>query len=435
MLNLATKLTESGVFVEIDEWDTQYGDDLPGYMETGVRESRFVVMVCTPTYARKANAGKGGAGYEKQIVTGEMLHGANASKFIPLVRKGSDDEALPSFLKSRKYIDFREDTEFGEKLKDLLHQLHQVPKHPRPPLGQSPFSAAGLHRTPGLLKTTMPELPPPLDMALIPPQTKHNAETATYCEQCGVFPGGAQSECTGLMSSSHSFVTRSGVIYCTCCGKTAGVRSICIKLISTAHSFVSGDGTEYCKRCGVGLDANVNGCVGLQACHDFVKRSGNVQRRKYDTPGHESKVEQSHMSDSNIIGTARDVHIYQNGPEHRTFRTIEKYTDETRLLLQNILGLIRHLDENFTPMNLTNVVRPLRDQMTQFYGVEPSLSRMSPDLSEDLRQLFGVLGMKENGWSRVPGFEVASKMFLTPQTRSFISKVRTDLDEGLREHG
>jgi len=400
VLDLATKLTQSGVFVEIDEWDTKYGDDLPGYMETAVRESRFVVIVCTPTYARKANAGKGGAGYEKQIVTGEMLHGANASKFIPLVRKGTDDEALPSFLKSKKYIDFREDTEFGEKLKDLLHQLHQVPKHPRPPLGQSPFGAAGQHRQPGLLKTTtMPELPPPLDMALAPPPTRHNAETVTYCTRCGVLPGGNQSECTGL-SSSHDFATKTGVIYCRCCGKRVGRKSVCSRSLATAHEFISGDGSEYCRRCGVGLDARVSTCVGIQTCHEFVKRVSNFQK-----------------------------------PEHGTSHTVEKYTTETRLLLQNVLGLIRPLDENFTPMTLTTIVQPLRDKVTEFYGIEPSLSRISPMLSNGLSQLFKVMGMKEDGLSRIPGFEVASKMFITPKTRSFISKLRSDLEEGLREHG
>src|SRR2546428_139322 len=119
-------------------------------------------MVCTPVYAEKANAGMGGTGYEKQIVKGEMLQGASSSKFIPLLRKGSQKDALPSFLKSKYYIDFRKDAEFGAKLKDLLHQLHKVPKYSRPSLGQSPFS---LFKKP---KQSMPELPPPLDMILNP---------------------------------------------------------------------------------------------------------------------------------------------------------------------------------------------------------------------------------------------------------------------------
>jgi len=425
VLKLATRVRENGVDVVLDQWDLEYGNDLPLFMETNVRESDFVIIVCAPPYAKKANAGSGGAGYEKQIVTGEMFHGANPSKFIPLVRSGSDDEALPSYLKSKKYIDFRNDLKFDEKLNDLLHQLHGVPKNPRPPIGRSPFNTTGQPKQSHSPETTtMPDLPAPrskveqhdisgpnigigtardvhihqtshsapssLDMALTPPPTKHNAETITYCQRCGIFPGGPQSECTGL-SSSHSFMTRTGVIYCSCCGQRAGVRSVCKRTIGTSHSFVAGDGSEYCQRCGVGLDASVMGCVGLQTCHEFIKRESNNAR--------------------------------------------SEYTTEMRRLLQGILGLIRQLDENFTPMTLTEVVQPLRDRMVEFYGIAPMLNPMSPFLLHDLTQLFEVLGMKETGVSRIRGFEVASKMFRNPKTRSFVSRLRTELEEGLRKHG
>src|SRR2546426_1232834 len=140
VLNLATRLTEKGIDVVLDKWDLKYGNDLPHFMETSVRESDFVILVCTPTYAKKANAGKGGAGYEKRIVTGEMFKNANESKFIPLMREGTDEDSLPTFLQSRNYIDFRNDADFDAKLKDLLHQLHGVPKHPKPKIGPSPFN-------------------------------------------------------------------------------------------------------------------------------------------------------------------------------------------------------------------------------------------------------------------------------------------------------
>jgi hypothetical protein len=431
VLKLATRVREKGVDVVLDQWDLEYGNDLPLFMETNVRESDFVVIVCTPPYAKKANASSGGAGYEKQIVTGEMFHGAKASKFIPLVRSGSDDEALPSYLKSRKYVDFRDDTKFDEKLDDLLHQLHGVPKNPRPPIGQFPFSTTGQSKQPDSPKTmTMPDLPPPrsqveqhhisgptigvgsaldihihqtsqlpppLDMALTPPPTKHNAETVTYCQRCGIFPGGLQSECTGL-SSSHSFMTRTGVIYCSCCGQRAGVRSVCKRPIGTSHSFVAGDGSEYCQRCGVGLGANVTGCVGLQTCHEFVKREF-----------------------TNVVRS-----------EDNTFRATPKHTTEMRRLLQGILGLIRPLDENFSLMTLTTVVQPLRDRLVEFFEIleiAPLLNPMSPFLLHDLNQLSVVVGTKKNGVS-----EVATKMFLNPKTQSLVSKLQTELEEGLRKH-
>jgi len=174
VLNLATRLRENGVDVVLDKWDLKYGHDLAHFMETAVRESDFVILVCTPAYAKKANVGEGGAGYEKQIVTGEMFRNENPSKFIPLVRRGSNDEALPTFLKSRNYIDFRNDPDFDNRLMDLLHQLLGVPKFPRPELGKSPFSKAGQNPKQNLnaptVRGAIPNLPPPLSMALDMPK-------------------------------------------------------------------------------------------------------------------------------------------------------------------------------------------------------------------------------------------------------------------------
>ena len=41
-------------------------------------------MVYTRAYVEKANEGKGGAGYEAMIVTGEMLKNMGTTKFIPV---------------------------------------------------------------------------------------------------------------------------------------------------------------------------------------------------------------------------------------------------------------------------------------------------------------------------------------------------------------
>lgn len=262
---MATRLRENGIDVVLDQWDLKYGHDLPHFMEASVRESDSVILVCTPEYARKADVGKGGAGYEKRIVTGEMFQNVDPSKFIPLVRRGSNEEALPSFLKSKNYIDFRNDSEFDEKLKDLLYQLHGVPKHPRPKLGPSPFrpQQGDSHR---LIETqTISGLPP----GLRPIPQRNDTKAVVYCQRCGVLPGG-QSECTGL-SASHRFTSGTGVIYCTCCGQGVGQRSECIKPLSSAHSFTSGDGSEYCGRCGLKVGRRNEGCTGIRTCHDFVQ--------------------------------------------------------------------------------------------------------------------------------------------------------------------
>jgi len=136
---LASELQRNGVVTYLDQWDIHLGKDLPGYMETGIREANFVLLICTPVFAEKANAGTGGVGYEKTIVTGEIFEGvANPDKFVPLLRKGELRDSLPSYLKSKAYADFRNDEMFDASIKDLLRHLHGLPKYVRPPLGPRP---------------------------------------------------------------------------------------------------------------------------------------------------------------------------------------------------------------------------------------------------------------------------------------------------------
>jgi len=137
---LASRLRENGIDVILDQWDAYAGMDLPAYMETGVRETDFVLLVCTPQFARKANEGTGGVGYEKRILTGEIFSGvASPRKFVPVLRSGSATVALPSFLVGALYIDFSNDRDFEKGLVALLHHLYGVAPHPRPPLGSKPY--------------------------------------------------------------------------------------------------------------------------------------------------------------------------------------------------------------------------------------------------------------------------------------------------------
>ena len=110
---LATRLLENGIDAILDQFDCAPGTDLTMFMEKSVRESNFVLLVCTPNFAQKADAGVGGVGYEKVIVTGEIFSGeTRETKFIPLLREGDAKESLPSYLKSRLFIDFREEAFF-----------------------------------------------------------------------------------------------------------------------------------------------------------------------------------------------------------------------------------------------------------------------------------------------------------------------------------
>src|SRR4051812_25164180 len=69
---LSTDLMSNGVEAVLDQWELKLGSDVTLFMEKGIREADRVILVCTPTYARKANEGEGGVGYERLVVTGEI---------------------------------------------------------------------------------------------------------------------------------------------------------------------------------------------------------------------------------------------------------------------------------------------------------------------------------------------------------------------------
>jgi hypothetical protein len=136
---LAEQLQDNGVFTYLDQWDVSPGTDLTKYMEESIRKSDYVLLICTPTFAAKANLGKGGVGYEKTIVTGEIFtESAPETKFVAILKEGNPKESLPSYLKAKAYIDFRIKDNFDHRLEDLLRHLHKSPRFVRPKLKGKP---------------------------------------------------------------------------------------------------------------------------------------------------------------------------------------------------------------------------------------------------------------------------------------------------------
>lgn len=139
VLALATRLRRNGIDVGLDQWDLPLGGDLPAFMERGLSSFDRILVVCTREYVTKSNEGKGGVGYEKMILTGAMLQDTNSDAVIPIVRSSGQGEVVPTFLRSKLYIDFRDDAFFEEKYSDLLRCLHAEEARPRPLLGDNPF--------------------------------------------------------------------------------------------------------------------------------------------------------------------------------------------------------------------------------------------------------------------------------------------------------
>lgn len=148
VLSLATRLVANGVDVLLDQWDLTLGSDLPRFMEQGLSSAQRVLAVCTEPYVEKANAGRGGVGYEKMILTAQLLQDITSDRIVPVVRNNCFMPPVPTFLSSRVYIDFRDDLTFEAKYAELIRDIHGEQIKPRPPLGKNPFSASVLSLAP-----------------------------------------------------------------------------------------------------------------------------------------------------------------------------------------------------------------------------------------------------------------------------------------------
>jgi hypothetical protein len=121
--------------VSIDRWATVPGDQLPAFMERAVRENQFVVIVCTPRYKRRSDAREGGVGYEGDIMTAEVLTSQNNRKFIPVLRGGTWQQAAPSWLAGKYYINLSGDPYSERDYEDLVRTLLGV-REAAPPIGK-----------------------------------------------------------------------------------------------------------------------------------------------------------------------------------------------------------------------------------------------------------------------------------------------------------
>lgn len=140
VLKLATRLVNNGVDVVLDQWDMRLGGNLPNFMEKGLTNAVRVLAICSSTFVKKANEGQGGVGYEKTILTGQLMQDVNTDRIIPVVRNNPDSTKVPTFLIGRMYIDMSDEDKFEASYTELLRDIHGEPVAPRPPLGTNPFA-------------------------------------------------------------------------------------------------------------------------------------------------------------------------------------------------------------------------------------------------------------------------------------------------------
>ena len=138
---LAERLIQDGVNVKLDVWDLKHGHDKYVFMEQMVKDPdiKKVLVICNEDYARKADDRTGGVGTESTIMSSDIYSLAEQTKFIPiLVEKKNGEPCLPTFLKSRMYIDMSSNDIYELGYDQLLRDIYEKPLLRKPALGKMP---------------------------------------------------------------------------------------------------------------------------------------------------------------------------------------------------------------------------------------------------------------------------------------------------------
>jgi hypothetical protein len=143
-MDLAARLQgESRVEIILDQWYLVPGRDRLHFMEQGIENSDFVIVVCTQPYAERANSRDGGVGYESMVITSSFASRFQAPKFIPVLRSGEWNSSVPVYLRSIQGVDLRKDPYSESQYRQLVSAIKNEWVQP-PPLGSKPaFSNRG----------------------------------------------------------------------------------------------------------------------------------------------------------------------------------------------------------------------------------------------------------------------------------------------------
>jgi hypothetical protein len=166
--HLCSRLVSNGVQVRLDQWYVRAGDSFLKFMEEEIRLADAILIVCTPSYARKSNARQGGVGFEGQIISNAIFRGVE-KKCIPIIAMGNtepgEDYAVPTFLEGIAAIFFHGTDDVELSYDELLRSIYDKPRHVPPPLGKPPlllseseleWGTSGGRRVPADLDYTSP---------------------------------------------------------------------------------------------------------------------------------------------------------------------------------------------------------------------------------------------------------------------------------------
>jgi hypothetical protein len=135
VLELADRLRADGLDCMLDQYADSPPEGWPRWTDQQLREANFVLVICTPTYNRRAmgteEPGKGlGVRWESSL-TNQYLYNAEAAneRFIPVLLERASFADIPTPLQGTNHYRLPADYE------RLYRRLTDQPLTPKPPIG------------------------------------------------------------------------------------------------------------------------------------------------------------------------------------------------------------------------------------------------------------------------------------------------------------
>lgn len=142
VIDLATRLRESGIDVILDKWELKEGHDSIAFMEKMVTDPTIqkVAVISDKKYAEKADGRISGVGTETQIISREVYEKQDQGKFVAVLPERDDEGKpfLPTYYKGRIYIDLSSPEHYGDEFERLVRWVFDKPLHVKPEIGKAP---------------------------------------------------------------------------------------------------------------------------------------------------------------------------------------------------------------------------------------------------------------------------------------------------------
>lgn len=169
VLALANRLRLGGIDATIDRYEASPPEGWPMWMERLVRDSDFVLIVCTDVYLKRAQGkeepGKGHGARWECVLTYQQIYdaGSKNAKFVPILLQGGERSHIPDPLKPATSYRCTTDEEYEQLYRRLTNQ-HEIDKPALGKLRPLPVREVKQHfDPPRAVEKSAPVTPQPAD--------------------------------------------------------------------------------------------------------------------------------------------------------------------------------------------------------------------------------------------------------------------------------